>query len=361
MDKKVYIEDLAAKLTSREIDRRRFMQGALATGMTVTAATALADKAEAATPKKGGRLVMGVGHGSTTDSKDPSLFENDFTIGLTHGYNGYLTQIAADGSLQPSVAESWESSPDAKTWTFKLRQGVEFHNGKTVTADDVVASINHHRGEGATSAAAPLVASVTDIKADGDNVVVTLDAGNADFPFIVHDYHIPVMQANSDGTMDWESEIGCGAYKIDHYDTGVSVEVSKHGNHWDDSVGHLEQAQMLVLHDPNARTSALVSGDCDGIDLKTAGLLGRKPGVNLHKVDGTQHYTFPMRGDLAPWNDNNIRMALKYACDRQEKWSTRFCSAMAQSETIIRSALVSVSSTPIWSKRRSIPIRQSFI
>lgn len=322
MKKQDYISKLSDDLIAGRIDRRAFMTRAIATGMAVAAATTLADTAEAATPKKGGKVVMGIGHGSTTDSKDPGLFENDFTIGLTHGYNGYLTQVAVDGSLQPSIAESWESSPDAATWTFKIRQGVEFHNGRTVTSEDVVASINHHRGEDSTSAAGPLVSAVTEIRADGPNtVVVQLDAGNADFPFVMHDYHLPVMQAKPDGKMDWESEIGCGAYKIDAYDTGVSVELSKHANHWDDSVGFLDETQMLVLHDPNARTAALISGDVDGIDrvdLKTAGLLGRKPGVNLHTVNGTQHYTFPMRGDLAPFNDNNVRQALKYAVNRQE-------------------------------------------
>jgi len=322
MEKNDYIDGLAAKLTNRDIDRRQFMKGALATGMAVSAATALADKAEAATPKKGGTLSMGLGHGSTTDNLDPGLWENDFTICMAHGYNGYLTQIAADGSLEPSVASSWESSPDAKTWTFELRKGVEFHNGRAVTADDVVASINHHRGEGSTSAAAPLVAAVTDLKADGnDTVVVTLEAGNADFPFVMHDYHIPVMPAKNDGTIDWEAGIGCGAYKIDNLEFGVSVELSKHQNHWDGSVGHVDTIQQFALIDPNARTAAIVSGDVDCIDrvdLKTAGLLARKPGVNVHTVFGTQHYTFPMRGDQAPWNDNNVRQALKYACDRQE-------------------------------------------
>ena len=68
-------------------------------------------------------------------------------------------------------------------------KGVEFHNGKTLTADDVVASINHHRGEDTKSAAKPLVKSITGIKAEGkDTVVIALEGGNADFPFIISDY-----------------------------------------------------------------------------------------------------------------------------------------------------------------------------
>lgn len=322
MKKQDYLDGLSAKLTEGGIDRRQFMRGALATGMAVSAATALADKAQAATPKRGGRMVVGLGHGSTTDAKDPGLFENDFTISMTHGFNGYMTEVGADGSLKPSVAESWESSPDAATWTFKLRKGVEFQDGRSVTANDVVASINHHRGEDSSSAAKPLVEAVTDIKTDGDDtVIVALNAGNADFPFVLSDYHIPIMPAKDDGKMDFESLVGCGAYRMTSWKPGVSAEFEKFENYWDSEAGFFDETQILALIDANARTSALVSGDVDCIDrvdLKTAGLLGRKPGVNMHTVAGNQHYTFPMRGDLAPWNDNNVRQALKYGVDRQE-------------------------------------------
>jgi peptide/nickel transport system substrate-binding protein len=320
MNKQPILDDLSSKLTAGQVDRRTFMQGALATGMTAAAATALADKAQAATPKKGGSMVMGKGHGSTTDTLDPGLMENGFSLGLTFGLNGYLTEVGTDGTVQPSLAESWEASADASTWTFKLRKGLEYHNGKSVTAEDVITSINHHRGEDSTSAAKPLVTAITDMKADGDTVVISLEAGNADFPFVMTDYHIPVMPAK-DGKMDWQSGVGCGPYRMTHYEPGVSAEFEKFANHWNDAVGHFDTVQMLTLTDPNARTSALVSGDCDAIDrvdLKTAGLLSRKPGVNLHATTGTKHYTFPMRVDQAPFDDVNVRRALKYAVNRQE-------------------------------------------
>ena len=65
----------------------------------------------------------------------------------------------------PELAESWDSTPDAKKWTFKLRKGIEFHNGKTMTAEDVVFSINHHLGEESKSAAKGYLKSITNIKA----------------------------------------------------------------------------------------------------------------------------------------------------------------------------------------------------
>jgi len=81
--------------------------------------------AVAAAPKKGGHFRVGMGHGSTTDSLDPATWENGFTQ-MTFGYgtNNHLTEILPNGQLSPELAESWEASPDAKVWTFKLRKGV---------------------------------------------------------------------------------------------------------------------------------------------------------------------------------------------------------------------------------------------
>lgn len=315
------ITKLTREVTAGRLSRRDFMQRAGALGISVAAAGMALQQAEAATPKKGGFMKVGRGHGSTTDSLDPGLVENGYTIGVSFGYQGYLTEVAADNSLQPSVAESWEASPDAKTWRVKLRNGVEFHNGRAVTVDDVIASINHHRGEDSSSAAAPLVKPITELRADGkDTVVFTLDAGNADFPFLLSDYHLPVMP-EVDGKMDWESQIGCGAYRIDNHNAGFSTELSRHTNHWNDAVGHVEQVQSLAIVDINARTAAMVSGEVDAIDrvdLKTVDRLKQRPGIALQNVAGTLHYSFPMLCDVAPFDDNNVRLAVKYGFKRQE-------------------------------------------
>ncbi len=141
------LDQLKTLLEAGQIGRREFMGRALAAGATVAMASTLASKAlKAAMPKKGGRFRMGMGHGSTTDSLDPGTFENGYIQVIGYGLRGHLTEVSNTGKLIPDLAESWEATPDAKTWTFKVRQGVEFHNGKTLDATDVIASINHHRG-----------------------------------------------------------------------------------------------------------------------------------------------------------------------------------------------------------------------
>jgi peptide/nickel transport system substrate-binding protein len=299
------------------LDRRGFLKTTAATAM---AATLPMSGAKAA-PQRGGHLRVGKGHGQTTDTMNPGTWENGFTVGMAFAIHGFLTEVGPDGSVVPNVAESWEASDDASVWRFKIRPGVQFHSGKEVTAEDVVASINFHRGEGSTSAAGPIVAPITDIAIEGgDTVVFTLDGGNADFPFILTDYHLPICKADGD-SIDWQSGDGCGAYILRQRDFGVQVSMERNPNHWRDDVGFFDSIEMLALVDLNARTTALVSGDVDVIDrldLKTVGLLGRKPGVNIQSVSGNAHYTLPMDTRIAPYDNADVRQALKYACNRQE-------------------------------------------
>lgn len=304
------------------LNRRRFLQASAATGAAAGIGASLPlGKTAAAAPKKGGTMRMGKGHGQTTDTLDPGVAENGFTIGMIFGFHSFLTEVGNDGSLQPGLAESWEASADAATWTFKLRKGVTFHNGKTMTSEDVVNSINHHRSEDSTSAAGPLVEPIEDLKADGpDTVVFKLAAGNADFPLILTDYHMPI-GPSKDGAFDWRSGAGAGAYKLANFEPGVRADLERNENHWNPDVGHFDAIEQLALVDLNARTTALVSGSVDAIDrldLKTVGLLGRRPGINIHTVAGTQHYTMPMDTRAAPFNDNNVRLALKYGINREE-------------------------------------------
>lgn len=314
-------KELKRLYAANKIGRREFLAAAAAIGALGAATTVGIPPARAATPKKGGKMRMGKAHGQTTDTLDPGTAENGFTIPLMLGMHGFLTEVGADGSAQPSLAESWEASQDASVWTFKLRPGITFHSGKPLTTDDVLAAINHHRGESSTSAAAPIVKPIQAIEADGaDKVVFKLDAGNADFPFILTDYHLPI-GPSKDGKLDWKSGDGCGAYKLDKFDPGVVAQLSRNDSYWNDKVGHFDEIEMLALVDLNARTTALVAGDVDAIDrldLKTVGLLKRKPGIQINSVAGNQHFTFAMSCNKDPFTNANIRRALKYAVDREE-------------------------------------------
>ena len=302
------------------VSRRSLLRGATALG--TAALLPLGSGRAAAQPKQGGTLRLAMAHGSSTDSYDPAMLENAFAQVFATARNGYMTEIAADGSLTGDIAESWEASPDARVWTFKLREGVTFHSGKPVTAEDVIASLDYHRGEESTSAAKPIVAPIVEIAADGPGtVVVTLESGNADFPFVISDYHLPILPA-TDGRIDPLSPDGCGGYVVESYEPGVRASMTRNPNYWKlPDRAHFDAVELLTIIDAAARQNALITGEVDVIDqvdVNTVHLLQRAPGVQILSTTGTQHFTFAMDTRAAPFSDNNVRLALKYAIDRQE-------------------------------------------
>jgi peptide/nickel transport system substrate-binding protein len=285
------IDLLKRQLAEGRIGRRGFLAGASALGLSVAAAQTLFAGSARAAPKKGGRLRAGLAEGATTDSLDPQTYTDIYMISVGFATHNTLTEINSQGELVGDAAEGWDASDDAKAWTFKLRKGIEFSNGKTMTAKDVIASLNHHRGEDSKSAAKSNVDPIADLKADGDHsVVFELNAPNADFPYL-----------------------------------GVRTTLKRSPNYWKEGNGHFDEVELLVIGDVNARQNAVATGEVDVIsrcDLKTAALLGRRPGVRVEEATGFLHYTAPMNTKLAPFDNNDVRLALKYAVDRQQLLDT---------------------------------------
>ena len=256
-------------------------------------------------------------------SKEPGAIHPDtFIIALNFGgLRNCLTEVDNQGKLVGELAESWTASDDAKQWTFKLRTGVEFHNGKTMDADDVVASINHHRGEDSASAAKSILDAVEDIRTDGkDTVVVTFSGGNADLPFLMSDYHLVILPA-SEGTVEWRSGVGTGGFSLTSFEPGVSATAKRNPNYWKEGRAHFDEIELIGIQDVVARTNALMTNEVDvmsTVDLKTVGRLKQKSGIRVEQSTGTSHKTFTMFTDVAPFDDNNVRMALKLSIDREE-------------------------------------------
>ena len=159
----------AERLAGRgKVSRREFVQLALAAGFTVVAADAMFIKAARAEPKKGGHFKMAHGVGSTSDTLDPATYANQYTMVAIWGSadNG-LTEVDAAGNAVGDLADSVEPADGAKKWVFKLRKGITFHNEKTLTSNDVVASYRYHMTGDSKSASKSLLKAVKDIKTDG--------------------------------------------------------------------------------------------------------------------------------------------------------------------------------------------------
>ena len=321
-NEKEFKELLTRDAKSGKLGRRDFMRYAVAAGMTIPLASGLwTSEVAAATPKKGGKFRVGVHDGNTSDTFDPGTYLSVGMIQLAHAHRSYLTEITSENGLGPDMADSWSATPDAKVWTFELNKNATFHNGKKFTAKDAIASLNHHRGESSTSAATALLTSVTDIKAKGDHtIVIELNQGFADLPWVMTDYHLAICPANSDGSIEWDTMIGAGPYKITSHEPGITSRLVRHEG-WHREGAYFDELELLILNDPNARQTALITGDVDAItsvDLKTMALMARNKKLVVENVASGSAITLPMFTDVAPFDNLDVRLALKYAIDRED-------------------------------------------
>ena len=315
------LEYFSHKVARGLMDRRAFLGRAAALGVSSVVATGLlSSAAKAAGPMKGGTLKAGYQGGASSDSLDSALWASDAPIGFGRTWAEGLVEVGPTGEVEMRLAESVEASADAKTWNFKIREGVEFHNGKTLTPEDVVATIERHSDENSKSGALGIVKGIEKVAADGQNVVITLSEPNADLPYLMADYHLMIMP--NGGKDDPTAGIGTGAYKIAENDPGVRSVGTRFENYWDaDNRGHADTVEVVVLNDSTARLAALQSGQVhmiNRVEPKVVDLVKRVPGVEVHSVSGRGHYVFIMHVNTAPFDNNDLRMALKYAINRQE-------------------------------------------
>ena len=313
-------DTLSSMLVRGKLARREFIERMAALGAVAAIPGALR-MAEAATPKHGGRLRVGSLGAATADTLDPGHEGqccNSHTLALMFSLRNCLVIYSANGAPEPECAESWESSPDASVWTFQLRKGVEFHHGKTMDAGDVVWSMRGHMGEDSISPAKPVMDQVRDVRADGKyTVVFTLEAGNADFPVLMSDYHLQIMPAEENS----HDGVGTGPFVLESYEPGVRLLARRNPNYFKGDLPYFDEVEHLGIADANTKTNALKTGEVDLIDhpdLKTVHLLDREPGLQVFSAPGFRHYTIPMHSDKPPFEDNDVRLAMKYIVPRRQ-------------------------------------------
>ncbi len=219
----------------------------------------------------------------------------------------------------PELAESWEASADVKTWVFKIRTGVEFHNGKTLTAEDVVYSLNLHRAEDSKSSVRPIMSGISEIKATAPNeVTISLAEPNAGLPSVMAMFNLIVVP---DGETDFAAGIGTGGYILENFEQGVRSLVKRNPNYWKEDRAHFDAVEILAVKDSSARTTGIITNDLDAINFvepKTAGLLAKTSDVEILQTPGKAHYCYSLRTDMAPADQSDVRLALKYAIDRED-------------------------------------------
>jgi peptide/nickel transport system substrate-binding protein len=314
-------KDLVDKLVkggSGRITRRNALKLAMVTGVSLTAAEQLLTEGKsvmAATPKKGGSIRVAMNLHGPDDTLDPQLFTSglDYTRGRVV-YNS-LTQLDETLTPQPELAETFEANSDATEWTFKIHKGVEFHDGSKLTADDVIYTMNRHKGEDSMSVFKSMLAPVTEWKKMGSHEVkAVLSSPNSDLPAILALFQAKVIKNGTKG-----GGIGTGPFTLESFQPGVRSVHKRNENYWRNPA-HLDAIEMTAITDPVARVNALIAGDIQmgaTIDPVAFKQIETSSNSKLLSIPAAQQTGICVLRNTAPGQDINFVRGLQYIQDRE--------------------------------------------
>ena len=310
-------------MTSDIFNRRQFLNGAAGLGISgslgISSASAQ-NLSKSATPKKGGTLRLGMEGGGPSDSLDPLTYADSIPITISLMLWNNLVEIADNGNAKGELFESWEVYPGAAEWIFNIRKYVYFTSGKQLDADDVIYSLNLHRGN-TRSPAKSLLADIKEIKKlSATQIQILMSRGNVDLPYNLCDYHIIVVP---NGFKDYSKPDGTGAFTLEEFQPGVRATFKrKPGNYWKPNRGNFDRVDLIYIQDANQRTTALQTGMVDIINRvnpKTASLLAKNRSLLVSRTPGMgNRFCFVAHTDREPFYNTDVMMALKYGIDRQK-------------------------------------------
>ena len=238
----------------------------------------------------------------------------------------YLTWSDSQLQLQPRLAESWAPNSDGSVWTFQVRQGVTFHDGTPLTAEDVAATLNLHadpdNGSNALSVFTGVLSPGGAKAVDDATVEVTLDAPNGNFPYLVSsdNYNLIILPASYAG--DWEKTfLGTGPWILESYTPQQGITYAKNPNYWDPSRQPKPDVSELKFYpEEQARVLALQGGEVDvlsNFSVSGGKALLTDSNIAVIEIRASQHRQIHMRTDKEPFTDKRVRQAMALLLDRQ--------------------------------------------
>lgn len=231
-----------------------------------------------------------------------------------------LTRFMGDGSVVPGLAESWDISEDGTIYTFHLHDGVKFHDGTTMDAEDVKFSLDRARAEDSANAQKALFAGIADVTVvDPLTVKVTLEAPNGSFLFnMAWGDAVIVAPESIEGIK--QHPVGTGAFKFAEWVQGDKIVLDKNPDYWG-TPAKLDEATFKFISDPTAAFAAMMAEDVDVFtafpapenlpmfeaDPRFQVLIGSTEGETILATNNKR----------APFDNVKVREAMAHAIDRQ--------------------------------------------
>lgn len=265
-------------------------------------------------PVTGGTLTLA---SSSDPGADPQA---SFYFWVNGAYAETLTSINTRGEIIPFLAERWEVSPDARVYTFDLRDGVTFHNGRVLTAADVKWSLERIKDPATMSVLGAQLANATVEAVDPRTVRITSTVGDAALPAALAMALILAPESVVDGAMG--RPIGTGPFVFDSYSAGQELHLKRNDAYWR-SKPFLDEVVYKTIVDDTAQVDALRSGSIDvSINLPVIELplveADSRLTVQNHAFPSPYHIAFNTKSPQAPLDDVRVRRAIVLALNRQE-------------------------------------------
>ena len=270
---------------------------------------------------QGSKTAMTLGIVLEPTGLDPTANASS-SIGEITLYNLYetLTKINQDGSVSPLLAESWEVSPDLKTYTFKLRRGVQFHNGEPFNAHTVKFAFDRAAAEKSTNKDKRTFAALSTQVVDEYTVVLLNKEVDPDFLFLMGQATAIITEPKSADT-NATKPVGTGPYVLAGWNKGASITLSQYPAHRQAAAIKLKRATFKFISDPAAQTAALLSGDLDVFvrvpAYRSLAQFKANPRFQVI-VSGSRAKTIlAMNNARKPLDDVRVRRAISAAVDRK--------------------------------------------
>jgi peptide/nickel transport system substrate-binding protein len=278
---------------------------------------------ETSGPKTGGTLQ--VAFQNEWAGLDPHTVSSYSSYQILNNVLEGLTTFDDDLNLQPGLAESWEQSEDGKTWTFHLRQGVKFHNGREMTADDVKWSferlIDPATGAGNAGRVGPPETQIEVI--DPYTVAITHPEPFGIFPqSIGFDKSSGIVAKESleeDGTIS--IPIGTGPFKITDVQGTTRLVLERNEDYWQEGLPYLDQIVIEPIPDDTVRETALRSGEVDwilAIAPQSFDSLSNEDGITVSTAPQLSYDYIGINLTREPFSDVRVRQAIALAINRDE-------------------------------------------
>ncbi|MCB8840351.1 ABC transporter substrate-binding protein [Aurantimonas sp. VKM B-3413] len=304
----------------RGATRRDLLRLLMASGIGLAAGGTIigrASQAWADTPKSGGSITAAGWSASTADTLDPAKGSLSTDYVRACAFYNRLTFLEEGGSIRMELADRLETK-DAKTWTLTLRKGVTFHDGKPLTTDDVIYSLQRHKDPAVGSKVNAMAKQMESFKkVDDGTMEIVLAAPNADLPIILSLHHFMII---ADGTTDFSTANGTGAFKCEVFEPGVRSVGVKNETYWKDKLPYLDSFEFIAISDEPARVNALLSGDialAASINPRSIRRLDTVSGVTLSKTTSGNYTDLNVRLDVDPGAKAGFVEGMKYLINRE--------------------------------------------